>query len=68
MIVYAQQNDTVDALCWRHLGDTLDVVEQTYELNPRLADQGPILQHGTAVVLPDAVRRTSTVKTVKLWD
>ncbi|MFC3338137.1 tail protein X [Paracandidimonas soli] len=68
MIVHAQKNDTVDALCWRYLGETRDIVEQAYELNPGLADQGPILAHGTPVVLPDAVRLTSTVETVKLWD
>jgi len=68
MIVYAQQYDTVDALCWRYLGATIDVVEQAYELNPGLVDQGPVLRHGTAVVLPDVVSRVSTVETVKLWD
>lgn len=68
MIVHAHQNDTVDALCWRHLGETNDVVEQVYEMNPELLSQGPVLKHGTVVVLPDAVRRVSTVETVKLWD
>ena len=68
MIVYAHENDTVDSLCWRYLGATRDVVEQVYELNPKLVDQGPILAHGTKVVLPDVVVRTTTVDTVKLWD
>ncbi len=68
MRVHAQQHDTVDAICWRYLGQTADVVEQVYELNPGLVGQGPVLQHGTPVVLPDTVSRTSTLQTVKLWD
>ena len=34
MQVRTHQNDTVDALCWRHLGKTESVVEATLELNP----------------------------------
>ena len=69
MIVYAHQGDTVDAICWRHLGQTQGVVEQTLLLNPGLAEQGPILAHGTAVALPDRpAARATTFKTVKLWD
>ncbi|NLY33943.1 MAG: phage tail protein [Alcaligenaceae bacterium] len=68
MIVIAQQNDTVDALCWRHLGTTQGVVEQAYELNRNLADQGPFLKHGTQVILPEPKSETKVRKTVKLWD
>lgn len=68
MMVHAQQHDTVDSICWRHLGQTADVVEQVYELNPGLVNHGPVLPHGTPVVLPDTVSRTSTQQTVKLWD
>ncbi len=68
MKVYAQQNDTVDAICWRHLGATAGVVEQTLDLNPGLADQGVVLAHGTPVTLPDAVPAQAERKTVRLWD
>lgn len=68
MKVYAQQNDTVDAICWRHLGATAGVVEQTFELNPGLVDQGVLLKHGTPVILPDAAPVQAVKETVKLWD
>lgn len=68
MIVRAQQHDTVDAICWRYLGATRGVVEQTLELNPGLVDQGPVLTHGTAVRLPDVITQPKTIPMVKLWD
>lgn len=68
MIVIAQQNDTVDALCWRHLGTTEGVVEQVYELNRNLAEIGPFLPHGTQIILPEPKSETQVRKTVKLWD
>lgn len=68
MIVRARQGDTIDQLCWRHLGTTRDVVEQTLELNPRLADIGPVLPHGTIVELPDAPITAPASPTVSLWD
>ena len=68
MEVRAQQGDTVDALCWRHLRRTRGVVEQTFELNPGLAEYGAILPHGLAVKLPEPVSEPTTVPTVNLWD
>ncbi|PNM89940.1 phage tail protein [Achromobacter xylosoxidans] len=68
MKVRAQQGDTVDALCWRHLGTTRDVVEATYGLNPGLADLGAVLPHGHVVVLPDAAPQPTAAPAVKLWD
>lgn len=40
MRVHAMQGDTVDLLCWRHLGSTAGLVERTYLLNPGLAERG----------------------------
>lgn len=68
MMVRARQGDTLDALCWRHLGVTRDVVELALELNPGLADFGPIIPHGTPVELPEPPSRASVVPTVQLWD
>lgn len=68
MQVRAQQGDTVDAICWRHLGTTRDVVERTYELNPGLADLGAVLPHGLLLTLPDSAPQPSTAQTVTLWD
>ncbi|EYC51458.1 tail protein [Hylemonella gracilis str. Niagara R] len=71
--VRSERNDSVDALCFRHLGTTAGgVVEQTYALNRGLAALcGPsgILPEGTLVTLPDATAAlTQTDSTVHLWD
>jgi len=68
MRVIAQQHDTVDAICWRHLGATAHVVEETLALNPGLAALGVILPAGTPVILPDAVPTHTTTSRVTLWD
>lgn len=68
MRVMALQGDTVDALCLRHLGATAGVTEQTYDLNPGLADLGPVLPMGTIVVLPDQAPATATAPLINLWD
>jgi len=67
MLVRARQGDTLDALCWRHLGITQDVVEQALQINPGLADLGPVLPHGTLVELPEPPANTPLVPTVHLW-
>lgn len=72
MIVRAQQNDTLDLLCWRHLGQTAGVVEAALAMNPGLAELGAILPHGQLVSLPDPATPASTtaktVPSVNLWD
>lgn len=69
MRVHARQGDTLDALCWRHLGTTRGVVEQALRLNPGLAEHGPRLPHGTPVRLPAAPSAGTTQRPlVQLWD
>lgn len=69
MLVRAEQNDTLDALVWRHLGATAGYVEETLERNPDLAQFGPILPHGTLVDLPEPKASPPKVQTiVQLWD
>ncbi|HDR9359277.1 TPA: tail protein X [Burkholderia vietnamiensis] len=68
MRVYAQQGDTVDALCFRYLGRTQSVVETTLEMNAGLADYGPVLPHGLAVDLPDPPSDQTTIQLVNLFD
>ncbi|MBK6801639.1 tail protein X [Novosphingobium sp.] len=69
MQVTARQGDTLDLLCWRHLGTTAAVVEAAYELNQGLADTGPILAEGAVITLPDAPAASTPIRaTVNLWD
>lgn len=68
MQVRAHQGDTVDSLCYRHLGSSA-AVERVLDLNPGLAALGPILPHGTLVTLPDAAPAAARAKTlIQLWD
>ena len=68
MRVLAQQGDTVDSLCHRHLGSSA-AVEQTIEANPGLAALGPVLPHGTPVELPEeALVARPAADLINLWD
>ena len=67
MRVIAQQGDSVDSLCWRHLGSTA-AVEATLDANPGLAAKGTILPMGTAVTLPDTTSASATQPIIQLWD
>jgi phage tail protein X len=60
--VSAHQGDTLDLLCWRHLGTTAGVVEAALQLNPGLADLGPVLPEGQAVTLPDRPASTPSIR------
>jgi phage tail protein X len=68
VIVRAHQNDTVDALCWRHYGRTAGVTEAVFEANLGLADHGPILPQGLAVQMPEAQTAAPQRQMVNLWD
>lgn len=65
--VYALQGDTVDDICYRHYGRTLQVTESVLAANPGLADAGAVLPHGWPVDLPE-LPESSTGETVNLWD
>ncbi|CRH30871.1 Tail protein X [Pantoea ananatis] len=67
MLIYAQQEETVDEICWRYYGRTQQAVEQVYAANPGLAEQGPTLPHGCRVVLPE-LPQAATGETLNLWD
>lgn len=62
------QGDTVDALCWRHYGRTAGVTEAVIDVNPGLADHGPVLPQGLAVTLPDVPASAPERQVINLWD
>ena len=69
MNVTAHQGDSIDSLCYRHLGNS-DAVETVLDQNPGLAALGPILPMGTVVTLPDAGAAGSARQKnlIQLWD
>ena len=66
--VRANQNDTVDSLCWRHYGRTAGVTEAVLEANPGLADHGPILPQSLVVNMPEAQTTAPQRQMVQLWN
>ncbi len=67
-VLNANQGDTVDLLCWRHYGRTRDVTEAVLAANPGLADLGPVLPHGHAVIMPDIAAAPVADNVIHLWD
>ncbi|EWH00538.1 tail protein X [Halomonas sp. BC04] len=65
--VRAQQGETLDSICQRVLGATSDVTEQALQLNPGLAELGPILPQGTPVTLPAAAPQPARRDIINLW-
>lgn len=65
--IRTQQNESVDALCWRHYGRTQGAVEAVLQANPGLARQGLILPQGILVLMP-TLSAPPPKTTVSLWD
>lgn len=65
--VYAHQGETLDALLYRVVGATDGITERVLEMNPGLADKGPILAEGTAVQVPETPTGTRRIETIQLW-
>ncbi|MCC2602757.1 tail protein X [Sphingopyxis yananensis] len=64
----ALQGETLDALCWRVLGQTENVVDQALELNRGLADQDIFLTEGQVILLPVQLPKpVPQQKIVQLW-
>lgn len=65
--IRTQQNESVDALCWRHYGRTQGAVEAVLQANPGLARHGLILPQGILVLMP-TLSAPPPKTTVSLWD
>ncbi len=66
--VRAHQYDTVDRICHRLYGRTAGVTEQLLQLNPGLAELGPVLPQGTLIRLPERTQQPQRMRVVQLWD
>lgn len=66
--IYALQNDTVDAICWREYGRSSGVVEKVLDANPTIVSFGPFIPMGTEVVLPDVETAQQIKQSIQLWD
>ncbi|QNX72868.1 tail protein X [Acinetobacter seifertii] len=62
------QGDTLDLICWNYYGRTAGVFEEVLAANPDLTKQGPILEIGTVIILPDIKVQQQVKKTINLWD
>ncbi|MGA4493814.1 tail protein X [Vreelandella venusta] len=68
-VAHAHQGETLDALLYRVYGKTADITEQTLQLNPHLAEQGPVLREGTPVTLPPPPKaRDTSHPPIQLWN
>lgn len=65
--IRTQQGETVDALCWRHYGQTMGMTEAVLKANPGLAQLGLVLPQGMLVDMPDLPTRPPK-PIVQLWD
>lgn len=64
----SKDGDTVDEIVWRYYGNQVrGALEIVLEVNPGLADLGPVLPVGTVVQLPE-VETPKEAESVSLWD
>jgi len=67
-IYRTRDGDMVDAICYRHYGQTFGKVESVLAANPHLAEHGPVLEAGIRIKLPDLPKANATANTIRLWD
>ena len=61
--------DSVNLLLYRETGRSDDSAEEAlWQLNPTLAEQGPVLPAGVCVVLPELDSKPAAIKPVSAWD
>lgn len=69
---YVVETDGVrlSGMIWRRFRKPMPgLVERTLDLNPGLADHGPLIPVGTAVAIPiDDPTGPAIIQVVKLWD
>ena len=69
MIEKTIENDTLDAVFFRHFGFVTSLgLGLLIALNPELPEYGPTLPAGVEVRMPDASEFSEDKPTIKLWD
>jgi phage tail protein X len=68
MLYRTRDGDVLDKICWDYYQRTRDIVEIVLEVNPGLADLGPVFPAGILVELPDVPMSLQKNKTLRLWD
>lgn len=59
--------EVIDEIAWRHYGRQIGTAEAVLDVNPGLADLGPVLPPGVTITLPDLAEASASVP-VKLYD
>jgi len=61
--------DSVNLLLYRETGRSDDLAEEAlWELNPTLAEHGPILPAGIWIALPELDSEPAAIKPLTAWD
>ncbi|WP_065259226.1 tail protein X [Pseudomonas bananamidigenes] len=67
--VRSMAGDSVNLLLYRETGRSDDAAEDAlWQLNPTLAEHGPVLPAGVWVVLPELDSKPAAIKPVSAWD
>lgn len=60
--------DMLDAICELHYGPRPGAAEAVLEVNPGLADRGPVLPAGVRIELPELAETPPERGATRLWD
>ena len=67
--VRSMAGDSVNLLLYRETGRSDDAAEEAlWQLNPTLAEHGPVLSACVWVVLPELDSKPAAIKPVSAWD
>ena len=62
-----RDGDLLDAICWLHYGRQGGAVEPVLDVNPGLADRGPVYPAGVLITLPE-LPAPAPAAPVRLWN
>ncbi len=69
MIRYVtKEGDMLDHICFQYYGESRDYTEAVRDVNPALANYGPVLPFGLTITLPDLSSLATQQNTIRLWN